>query len=181
MVNVRIKKIKEDLAAGGHSFFEELEGLFEQIRGRAYSIFQQRGGGEGSDLDDWLRAEREFLWTPPADLIDTGEDLRVQIAVPGFEAHEIEVTALPGTIIVRAESKQEQGQQVGEVLISELSSRKLYRRFDLCSYRSGEDNSQAGERCAPDRRAESRAGPGEDDFRYFRRVSPGAGGPVHLG
>jgi HSP20 family protein len=64
-------------------------------------------------------------------LIDTGEDLRVRIAAPGFEANEIEVTALPGTIIVRAESKQEEGQQEGEVLISEFSSRKLYRRFDL--------------------------------------------------
>jgi hypothetical protein len=43
MANVRIKKIKEDLTAGGHSFFEELESLFGQIRDRAYSLFQQRG------------------------------------------------------------------------------------------------------------------------------------------
>lgn len=131
MANVRIKKIKEDLTAGGHSFFEELESLFGQIRERAYSLFQQRGGGEGSDLDDWLRAEREFLWTPPADLNDAGGELRIRLAAPGFEANEIEVTALPGTVIVRAESKQEREQQEGESLVSEFSSRKLYRRFDL--------------------------------------------------
>ena len=130
MSNVLIKKIK-DPTIGGHSLFEELENLFAQIRERAYSLFQQRGGSEGGDLDDWLRAERDLLWTPPADLIDKGDELRLRLAAPGFEANEIEVTALPGTIVVRAESKQEREQQEGEVLVSEFSSRKLYRRFDL--------------------------------------------------
>jgi HSP20 family protein len=130
MPSVPIRRIK-DPAVGGQSLFQELENLFAQIKERAYSLFQQRGSGEGGDLDDWLRAEREFLWTPPADLIDTGEELRVRIAAPGFEADEIDVTALPNTIIVRGESKQEREQQEGEVLVSEFSSRKLYRRFDL--------------------------------------------------
>ena len=130
MSNVLIRKIK-DPSIGGHSLFEELENLFAQIRERAYSLFQQRGAGEGGDLEDWLPAERELLWTPPADLIDKGEQLQVRLAAPGFEADEIEVTALPGTIMVRAQSKQEREQQEGQVLVSEFSSRKLYRRFDL--------------------------------------------------
>jgi hypothetical protein len=32
----------------------------EEIRKRAYQIFQARGGGHGQDLDDWLQAEREL-------------------------------------------------------------------------------------------------------------------------
>lgn len=131
MPNVPIKKIK-DPAIGGHSLFQELENLLGQIRERAYNLFQQRGGSsEGGDLDDWLRAERELLWTPPADLIDKGDELRIHLAAPGFEANEIEVTVLPGAIVVRAESKREQEQQEGEILVSEFSSRKLFRRFDL--------------------------------------------------
>jgi hypothetical protein len=32
----------------------------EQIAQRAYEIYQQRGGGEGQEMDDWIRAEQEL-------------------------------------------------------------------------------------------------------------------------
>jgi hypothetical protein len=32
----------------------------ERIAMRAYELYLARGGGEGSALDDWLAAEREF-------------------------------------------------------------------------------------------------------------------------
>ena len=32
----------------------------EEIAIRAYEIYQTRGGGHGTDLDDWLQAEREL-------------------------------------------------------------------------------------------------------------------------
>jgi hypothetical protein len=32
----------------------------DEIRRRAYEIYLERGGGQGHDLEDWLRAEREF-------------------------------------------------------------------------------------------------------------------------
>jgi hypothetical protein len=31
----------------------------EEVRRRAYELYQSRGGGHGSDFEDWLRAERE--------------------------------------------------------------------------------------------------------------------------
>lgn len=33
--------------------------LQEQIRLRAYELYEQRGRGDGRDLDDWLQAESE--------------------------------------------------------------------------------------------------------------------------
>ena len=33
----------------------------ERIAQRAYQIYEQRGDGQGSALDDWLQAEREIL------------------------------------------------------------------------------------------------------------------------
>ncbi len=33
----------------------------EQIRVRAYELFQKRGGQHGRALDDWIQAEAEFL------------------------------------------------------------------------------------------------------------------------
>jgi hypothetical protein len=32
----------------------------DAVARRAYEIFQSRGGNHGSDLDDWLEAEREL-------------------------------------------------------------------------------------------------------------------------
>jgi hypothetical protein len=32
----------------------------EQIALRAYEIYQERGGTDGADVDDWLQAEREL-------------------------------------------------------------------------------------------------------------------------
>jgi DNA-binding SARP family transcriptional activator len=38
----------------------EAEPAFEQIQQRAYEIYLARGDQPGSDLDDWLQAEREL-------------------------------------------------------------------------------------------------------------------------
>jgi Protein of unknown function (DUF2934) len=35
--------------------------LDEEIRRRAYELFQQRNGAYGSEQEDWLRAESEVL------------------------------------------------------------------------------------------------------------------------
>jgi hypothetical protein len=33
----------------------------EEIELRAHQIYVERGGADGSDVEDWLRAERELL------------------------------------------------------------------------------------------------------------------------
>jgi hypothetical protein len=33
--------------------------LQEEIHRRAYELYEERGGGEGRELDDWLQAEAE--------------------------------------------------------------------------------------------------------------------------
>ncbi len=35
-------------------------GLYERIAQRAYELYEQRGGQAGSELEDWLQAEREI-------------------------------------------------------------------------------------------------------------------------
>ncbi len=34
--------------------------LQQKIRSRAYELYQERGRGEGHELDDWLQAEDEL-------------------------------------------------------------------------------------------------------------------------
>ena len=36
----------------------------EQVRVRAYELYQQRGMSDGHELDDWLQAEQEILGRP---------------------------------------------------------------------------------------------------------------------
>jgi hypothetical protein len=38
----------------------EAQPTTQEIAERAYGLFLERGGDEGHDLDDWLRAEREL-------------------------------------------------------------------------------------------------------------------------
>lgn len=33
----------------------------DRVAARAYEIYQERGGTDGMDLDDWLQAERELM------------------------------------------------------------------------------------------------------------------------
>ena len=35
-------------------------GIQEQVRRRAFELYEQRGREHGHDLDDWLQAESEF-------------------------------------------------------------------------------------------------------------------------
>jgi hypothetical protein len=34
--------------------------LEQEIRRRAYALYEERGRGDGHDIDDWLRAEAEL-------------------------------------------------------------------------------------------------------------------------
>lgn len=48
--------------------------LLEEIRSRAFALYESRGREDGHDLDDWLLAEQEVI-APPSPLIDSGETL----------------------------------------------------------------------------------------------------------
>jgi hypothetical protein len=40
----------------------EPQDLDQQIRLRAYQLYEARGREDGHELEDWLRAEEEFTW-----------------------------------------------------------------------------------------------------------------------
>jgi len=47
-----IKADLQETASGGE--------LQDQIRARAFQLYEQRGSDDGHDLDDWLQAEAEL-------------------------------------------------------------------------------------------------------------------------
>jgi len=114
--------------------FRELEEIADRIRVRAFNLFAKRGYSEGHDLEDWLTAQREICW-PAAELIEKDGKFEAHIALAGFEPEDIEVTATPRELIVKASHKNQQEQDRDEdgvkVRWSEFQSNEVYRQIDF--------------------------------------------------
>jgi len=130
MSQVAIEKVDEK-KIGTASIFEEVKALAERIRDRAFEIFEGRGGGHGFDKEDWFNAERDLICASDSDLVEQGGQFEVRMNAPGFEPGEVQVTALPDALIVRASSTHTHEKNEGNVRFCEFGQKTLLRRFDL--------------------------------------------------
>ena len=114
--------------------FDEIDEIADRIRVRAFNLFANRGFSEGHDLDDWLTAQREICW-PAAELIEEDDEFEVKVALAGFDAKDITVTATPRELIVKASKKDERREdeerEGAVVRWSEFQSNDVYRQIDL--------------------------------------------------
>ena len=110
---------------------EEMQALADTIREKAFRLFQERGGGNGSDVDDWLRAERDVIWSPAVELTENDRDFRARIALPGFNEKDLKVTAGPEALIVEAKNSHTHDGTKDGVLLCEFSDKRLFRRLEL--------------------------------------------------
>ena len=106
-------------------------GITDSIRKRACDIFQHRNGGNGSDLDDWLEAERDVVLSPASELVDDENEFRARIALPGFDAKDIQVSAMPDALVIRADATHAHEGKSGNVRFCEFSEKNLFRRLPL--------------------------------------------------
>lgn len=130
MSNIVIRSINP-LEASSRSIFREMDKVMEQIRERAFQLFEQRSSRPDQSLSDWFNAEREMLNLPPAELSETESEFRIKAAVPGIDAKQIKVDALPDAIVIEGETKQSKEEKKGDVLFSEFTGQKMFRRFAL--------------------------------------------------
>lgn len=130
MSHVAIHKCKTaDTTPQG--LLERIESVTESIRKRAFELFQKHDGKLGSDVEDWLEAERDVVLSPASELIDEDKDFKVRIAVPGFDAKDIEVSALPDALVIEAVSSHTHEGKDGAVCFCEFSEKQLFRRLGL--------------------------------------------------
>ena len=111
--------------------FEEIAKRFDAVKRRAFDLFESRGRELGHELEDWLKAEREVFGAPAAELAEKNGVYEMRITLPGFEAKDVDVTATPNEVIVRAATEQEKKTQKGNVLWTEFGSKDVYRRFEV--------------------------------------------------
>jgi HSP20 family protein len=112
------------------TFLEKLETITDSIRKRAFNIFQNNGGS-GSEVDDWLQAERDVVWSPTSELVDDNKEFRARIALPGFDAKDIQVSATPDALVIQADSTHAHEGKNGNVRFCEFSEKNLFRRLPL--------------------------------------------------
>lgn len=130
MADVAIQK-SGDGSKSIWSMFDDTRKLFDDLQERAFSLFQQRGGGDGQALEDWFRAERELLEIPASEMTEDEKEVHVRAAVPGLKAKDIEVTATPHELVIRGETSERNNGKKGETRFSEFSERKMFRRYEL--------------------------------------------------
>jgi HSP20 family molecular chaperone IbpA len=88
------------------SILDELEKVRDRITKRAYEIFERCGREPGHDLDHWLQAERELVWTPPMEVESNDREIKVKISTPGIDAKKLDVEVAPQGLVVEAESEE---------------------------------------------------------------------------
>ena len=76
------------------SVWDELQKMEERIMKRAYDIFSGKGSIFGTDLDDWLAAERELVWKPAIELTEKDNQFEIRVAVTGIDPR-ISMSRLP--------------------------------------------------------------------------------------
>jgi len=129
MTQIAIHKF-EDQETMSPSLLERAKVMVDAIRRRAFELFQKRNGSGGSDLDDWLQAERDVTFEP-AELVDEEKAFKARIALPGFEAKDIEISATPDAILILADAAHTHEGCQGDVCFCEFSGKNVFRRFDL--------------------------------------------------
>lgn len=72
---------------------------------------------------------------PPFDLIKTGEnDYRIELAVAGFKADEIDITAQQNVLIVSGRKKEETEDKGSDFIYRGIATRSFERRFALADH-----------------------------------------------
>jgi len=133
MAEVKVEKIKDPGKKEMSTLFADFAKRFDAVRQRAHELFENRGSQWGKELEDWITAEREvFGWTA-AELSEKDNAFQVQFTLAGFDAKDVQVTAMPNEIIVRAAASDENKGEKENVLWSEFGSKSVFRRFELPS------------------------------------------------
>lgn len=130
MANVPVQKVEEDKPALA-PVLEGLKATFDKIRKRAFELFERRGRVPGFELDDWLQAEHDLFWVPQAELTETETEFKVKVAVPGFEAKDLDITVQPDEILIQGKAEKREEKTEEGWTYSEFGSKELYRRFAL--------------------------------------------------
>lgn len=112
-------------------FWRDIDKLMEQVRERAYQIFESRGRGDGHDVEDWFKAETELLEPIPLEITEKDNTVVIRAELPGFKKDELQINLEAGVLTIKGEHREEHEKKDEKTYHSEKSSRRIFRRFAL--------------------------------------------------
>ena len=115
----------------GSNLFDRIQDLSNSIARRAFEIFEDRGRALGRDLEDWLRAESEFLHPVHLDIAESDDAVMVRAEVPGFSAQELEVGVEPHRLTISGKRETSEEHSSKKRIYREQCSNQIYRAIDL--------------------------------------------------
>ncbi len=128
------KTIEKPIFVEAEKLINRMEEMTRNVAHRAYEFFEERGRQFGMELEDWFRAESEFMRYVPATLKEDDEQFTIQAEVPGFEASEIKISVEPRRLILEGNSEQsteETTETSGKIVFSERRTNQFCRSFNL--------------------------------------------------
>jgi len=93
------------------TFTDTVRTVYEHIRGKAFEYYIERGGLDGYDLEDWLRAERTLILKPDVTVHRFGEDIVIEVALPEVNLEQIHLEVTPDGMLLTTTPDQD-GRQV---------------------------------------------------------------------
>jgi len=115
----------------GSDLVDRIQELSNSIARRAFEIFECRGRALGHDLEDWLRAESEFLHPVHLDITESDEALTVRAEVPGFSAKELEVSVEPHRLTISGKREANEERKSKKTIYTEHCVNQIFRSIDL--------------------------------------------------
>jgi HSP20 family protein len=129
MSNIVVQRIRD--VSQVPPLTKETHDLLDQVRTRAFELFEQRGRVSGNEMHDWLQAEKEVFRVPDMELAENEREFQLQLALPGFDAKDIRVAALPDAVIVEGDAAHQHRGVNGTIHLCEFGERRVFRQIPL--------------------------------------------------
>jgi HSP20 family protein len=113
------------------SIIDQLQELQDSIMRRAYEIFEQNGGTQGRDVENWAQAERELVWRPAFELCEKDGRFQLEAAVAGVDAKDIDIEVTPEDLVLRAGLQHQHNEQKGTVHYCNFESGRMFLSIHL--------------------------------------------------
>jgi HSP20 family protein len=113
------------------SILDEINSIRDLITQRAYQIFEERGGLDGRDFENWMQAEHELVWQPAIELSEKDHEFRLEVVIAGVEPKDIEIDVTAEDIVIKSNIPHHHNADRGIVHMCEFASGKTFRSVHL--------------------------------------------------
>jgi HSP20 family molecular chaperone IbpA len=120
-------KTQDITSVAARQLLERMKEIYQAVENRAYELFTERDYESGHDLEDWIRAEAEFLEPPPAvQVVETASQIIVMATMSDLTETSIEVGILPKRLVISGKKGRREEKHLQEKPALGKEGREFY-------------------------------------------------------